>query len=137
MNRDPYDPSNYERRQDLLSDEESLRLRQEQIRFERIRRNSFFTWIINSIYFIVGLIEVLLILRFLLRFFGANTQNEFAQFIYNLSAPLMAPFSTLFVSSKAGGGANIFDVNILIAIIVYSLLGWLAVSLIRVLFARP
>ncbi len=70
-------------------------------------------------------------LRFILRVTGANPDNTFAQFIYNLSAPFVAPFSTLFVSPTADGGANIFDVNLLIAIVVYALLGSLAVWLVQ------
>jgi hypothetical protein len=42
----------------------------------------------------------------------------------------------LFVSPVTGGGANIFDVNVLIAIVVYALLGWLAVWLVRLLQGR-
>ena len=62
---------------------------------------------------------VLLGIRFLLRLFGANTQNEFARLINNLSAPFIAPFSTLFISPTFGGGAYIFDVNIAISVVAY------------------
>ena len=64
------------------------------------------------------------------------TQNTFAQFIYNLSDPFIAPFSTLLISPVAGGGANVFDINVLIAIIVYALLGWLALWLVKFLYGR-
>ncbi|MGM3307772.1 YggT family protein [Anabaena sp. WFMT] len=136
MNKDPHEQSNSERRQELRSEEEAFRLQQEEGRLETGKRSATFAWIINSIYLLVGLLEILLILRFLLRFSGANTQNTFAQFIYNLSAPFIAPFSTLFISPVSGGGANIFDVNALIAIIIYSLLGWLGVWLVRFIYAR-
>jgi uncharacterized protein YggT (Ycf19 family) len=80
------------------------------------------------------MLEILLGLRFALRFFGANPQNEFARLINNLSAPFIAPFSTLFISPTSDGGANIFDVNIIIAIIAYAILSYLAVSLVRFIF---
>jgi hypothetical protein len=54
--------------------------------------------------------------------------------INNLSAPFIAPFSTLFISPTSDGGANIFDVNIIIAIIAYAILSYLAVSLVRFIF---
>jgi uncharacterized protein YggT (Ycf19 family) len=82
------------------------------------------------------MLEILLMIRFFLHFSGANTQNTFAQFIDNLSEPFIAPFSTLLISPVAGGGANIFDVNILVAIIIYALLGWLALWLVRFLYGR-
>ena len=132
----PNDPSNFERQQELRRQQEALQLRQEEQRLELARRATTSSWIINSIYFFVGLLEILLGLRFLLRVLGANTENTFAQVIYNLSDPFVAPFSTLFVSPVTGGGANIFDVNVLIAIVVYALLGWLAVWLVRLLQGR-
>jgi uncharacterized protein YggT (Ycf19 family) len=141
MNKEPYEQTNSERRQELRNDEEAFRLQQEEGRLEgRLeigRRRGIYAWIINGIYFLVGALEILLMLRFLLRFTGANTQNEFTQFIYNLSAPFMAPFSTLFISPTSNSVANIFDVNILIAIVVYSLAGWLAVRLVKFIYARP
>lgn len=132
----PNDPSNFERQQELRRQEEALQLQREEQRLELARRSTASTWIINSIYFLVGLLEILLGLRLLLRVFGANTENTFAQVIYNLSDPFVAPFSTLFISPVSGGGTNIFDVNVLIAIVVYALLGWIAVWVIRLIQGR-
>ncbi|MEI6369408.1 MAG: YggT family protein [Nostocales cyanobacterium ELA608] len=132
MNRHPHERG----RQELRSEEETFRLQQAEGRLESGKRRSTFAWIINSIYLLVGMLEILLLLRFFLHFSGANTQNNFAQFIDNLSEPFIAPFSTLLVSPVAGGGANIFDVNILVAIIIYALLGWLALWLVRFLYGR-
>ncbi len=137
MNKEPYEQSNSERRQELRNEEEAFLLQQQEGRLEIVRRRGIYAWIINGIYFLVGALEILLMLRFLLRITGANPQNEFTQFIYNLSAPFMAPFSTLFISPTSNNATNIFDVNIIIAIIVYSLAGWLAVRLVKFIYARP
>ncbi|PZV12873.1 MAG: hypothetical protein DCF20_16985 [Pseudanabaena sp.] len=126
--------TNWEFQQDMLQDEEAFRLRQEENRLGNARRSNTYIWVVNSIYWVVGMLEILLGLRFALRFFGANPQNEFARMINNLSAPFIAPFSTLFISPTSDGGANIFDVNILIAITVYALLSYLVVSLVRFIF---
>jgi uncharacterized protein YggT (Ycf19 family) len=136
MHPEPREPNNVERRQDLYRQEEALRLRQEEARLERAKQSYAYVWIVNSIYVLVGLLEILLGLRLLLRLTGANPDNSFANFIYNFSEPFMAPFSTLFISPTAGGGANIFDVNLIIAIIVYALLGWLGLWLTRYFFGR-
>jgi uncharacterized protein YggT (Ycf19 family) len=135
MNREPDEQANLERRE-LLREEEAFRLQQEQGRLEDAKRNASFAWIINSISFLVGLLEILLALRFVLRVSGANSQNAFAGFIYNISDPFIAPFSTLFVSPVTGKGANIFDLNVLVAIVVYALLGWLAITLVQFLRGR-
>jgi uncharacterized protein YggT (Ycf19 family) len=136
MTKNPHEESNSQRRQELQSDEESFRLQQAEERLESGKKNAIFYWIINSISRIVTALEFLLALRFLLRFFGANEKNTFAQFIYTLSDPFIAPFSTLFISPVFGGGLNIFDVNILIAIVVYAILGWLIISMFRLFSTR-
>lgn len=136
MSRDPYQADNFERQRSLQHEEESFQLRQEERRLELARRRATLGWITNSIYLLVGLLEILLVLRFFLRLAGANTQNTFAQFIYNLSEPFVAPFSTLFVSPVTAGGASIFDLNVLIAMVVYALLGWLAVWLFKFVQGR-
>ncbi|XHX76819.1 MAG: YggT family protein [Stenomitos frigidus ULC029] len=136
MNREPDEQDNLARRRELQREEEAFQLQQEQGRLEAARKSNTFAWITNSIAFLVGLLEILLVLRFVLRVAGANTGNTFAQFIYNLSDPFIAPFSTLFISPVTGGGANIFDLNVLVAIVVYALLGWLGISLVRFLQGR-
>jgi YggT family protein len=134
MNDNQRDENNIERRKDLQQDEETFRLRQEEARLGTAQRSNIYFWIVNSIYWLGGILEILLVLRFVLRLFGANPQNEFARLINNLSAPFIAPFSTLFISPTSEGGANIFDVNIVIAIIAYALLSYLLVSLVRFIF---
>ena len=134
MSHDRHDDSNIERRQELQHDEEAFRLRQEEKRLRTARLNAPFVWIVNSIYWLLGVLEILLGLRFLLRLFGANTQNEFARLINNLSAPFVAPFSTLFISPTFSGGAYIFDINIAISIVAYMILSYLIISLVKLIF---
>lgn len=132
MSNDQYDENNIERRQNLRHDDEAFRLHHEEKLLETAKRNTTYIGLANSILWLAGMIEILLGIRFFLRLLGANPQNEFAQLINNLSAPFIAPFSTLFPSSNAG--ANILDVNIVIAIVAYALLSTLLVSLIRFIF---
>jgi len=134
MSQNLPDENNLDRQQELQHNEEAFRLRQEENRLETAQRSNTYIWLVNSIYWLSGMLEILLGLRFALRFFGANPQNEFARLINNLSAPFIAPFSTLFISPTSDGGANIFDVNIIIAIIAYAILSYLAVSLVRFIF---
>ena len=134
MSQDESDKTNFERRQELRDDQEGFRLHQEEHRLQEARRSSTLIWLINTIVWLLGMLQTLLIIRFLLRLFGANPQNSFAQLINNLSAPFMAPFSTLFISPTSAGGANIFDINIVMAIVAYALLSYLAVLLVRFIF---
>ena len=137
MNKNQNDEANLERQNKLRHDDEVFRLDQEEKRLESGSRvNIFigFVWIVNSIFWLTGMLEILLLMRFTLRLLGANPQNQFAQLIDNLSAPFIAPFSTLFISPTTNGATNIFDVNIVVAIVAYALLGYLAISLVRLIF---
>lgn len=121
------------RRQALELETETRRLQQANRKARSARSNLTAQRIINGIYFLIGALEVLLLLRFILRVSGANSQNTFASFVLNLSEPFVAPFSTLFISPTAEGARFIFDVNLLIAMLVYGVLGLLAGRLIQVL----
>jgi uncharacterized protein YggT (Ycf19 family) len=134
MSHNPNDETNFERRQELQHDEEAFRLHQEEKRLRTARKSNTFFWMINTIYWLLGILQTLLIIRFFLRLFGANRENQFAQLINDLSAPFVAPFSSLFVSPTTNGATNIFDFNVVIAILAYGLLAYLIVSLLRLIF---
>jgi hypothetical protein len=87
------------------------------------------------IWLVVGFIEVLLSLRFVLKLIGANPEAGFAQLIYGLSAPFMVLFYNLTGNPAAAG--SVIEVTTLIAMLVYALLGWLLVKLVWVLFYKP
>jgi uncharacterized protein YggT (Ycf19 family) len=80
---------------------------------------------------ITGLVLSLLAIRFLLSLFGANQTNAFADFIYSVTAPLMAPFVGLFSYDREIGVAR-FEFEVFIAMAVYALIGWLITRVITV-----
>jgi uncharacterized protein YggT (Ycf19 family) len=78
-------------------------------------------WLARIVYFLGGLIVALLALRFVLALLGANTTNAFAQAVYTLSHPFVAPFFGLF-NYQPQYGASRFEVHTLVAIVVFGLL---------------
>lgn len=90
------------------------------------------------IYFIFGVLEVLLAFRFIFKLLGASTVSGFVDFIYNLSAVFTTPFAGIFNTSVASGveTVSVFEPATLVALIVYALLAWGIVALIRVLSGR-
>lgn len=122
-----------QRRQALELEAEARRLEIADRRARSARTNLTADRLINGVYYLIGALEILLVLRFVLRASGANIENSFAGFIYNLSGPFVAPFSTLFISPTAEGARYIFDLNLLAAMIAYGILGLLAGRLVRVL----
>jgi hypothetical protein len=81
----------------------------------------------QGIYILFGFIEVLLTLRFVLRLLGANAEAGFAQLIYGVTAPLVAPFQGLFGTVQSD--ASVLESASLVALIVYALVAWLIVKL--------
>lgn len=90
------------------------------------------------IYFIFGLLDILLAFRFVFKLFGANPSTGFVDFIYNFSSIFVAPFAGIFNTSLANGNVttSVFEPATLVALIVYAVLAWGIVALIRVISGR-
>ncbi|HAF21274.1 MAG TPA: YggT family protein [Chloroflexi bacterium] len=83
--------------------------------------------------FIVGIVDVLIAARFLGKLFGASVQSAFVNFIYQTSAPIVAPFTGIF--GDTGTKTNTFETASLVALVVYAVIGWGLVVLIRIVTA--
>lgn len=85
------------------------------------------------VWFIVGVINTLIALRFALLLLGANRGAEFTEFVYTLSAPFVAPFVNIF--GQPAYGRSVFEISSLLAILVYTLIG---IGIVKALtLARP
>ena len=80
------------------------------------------------VYWVFGLIEGLIAIRFVLKALGANPSAGFAQFIYGVTAPLVAPFLGLFGNPSSQG--SVLELTSIVALIVYALLAWLLGKLV-------
>ena len=78
---------------------------------------------------ILGIVEAVLALRFILRLIAANPSAGFTDFIYTAASPLMAPFNNVVRNVRADASGGVFDWNTLIAMVVYWLLAWAIVRL--------
>lgn len=88
----------------------------------------------HTIYFILGVIEVLIGFRFVFKLLGANTGNDFVAFLYSVSGILTAPFSGIFDAFISQGLAarSVLEPASIIAMIVYAVAAWGLVSLFRI-----
>lgn len=92
------------------------------------------TTVSNIVWYVVGLIEILLVFRFVLKLLGANPTSGFVDFIYGLTGILTAPFDRIFsVATPEAGDVvqSVFEPSILVAAVVYALLGWGVVKLLN------
>lgn len=82
------------------------------------------------LYTLLGILEILLGLRFVLKFIGANPDAAFSAFIYGITNIFVAPFNALLGTPKVGG--SIIEVNTLIAMAVYALIVWIIARLMAI-----
>ncbi|OGJ37722.1 MAG: hypothetical protein A2383_02340 [Candidatus Pacebacteria bacterium RIFOXYB1_FULL_39_46] len=69
------------------------------------------------IWYILGLIEVVLGFRVLFKLLGANASSGFTNFIYAISYPFAQPFAGILGTTKSSG--IVLEWSTLIAMIVY------------------
>lgn len=92
--------------------------------------------ITRIVWTILGLVEILLGLRFVLMLIAANPESGFGALIYSISGVLTAPFAGL-VTTPVSSGGNVLEVTTLIAMAVYALLFWIIVRVIAIAADRP
>lgn len=81
------------------------------------------------IWYLLDILEVLLLFRFLLKLFGANQSAGFTNFIYTFSYPFAAPFLNVFRMTRVEGA--VFEWTTLLAMLVY----WvIALGIVRLFF---
>jgi uncharacterized membrane protein len=87
------------------------------------------------IWTILGILEILLALRFVLKLIAANPNSGFAVFMYGITGVFIAPFTGLVTTWSSG--ETILEVTTLIAMAVYALFFWVVVRVIRIAADRP
>jgi hypothetical protein len=85
----------------------------------------------NVVWFVAGVILILLAFRFVLSLLGANTTNGFANFIYTTSHPFVTPFFNLFSYNSIRYGVSRFEIYTLVAMAVYAAIAWGLTALIN------
>ena len=83
---------------------------------------------------VVGVIEFLLSIRFIFKFFVVNSSTPFVAWLYSTSAGLVSPFARILPDLKLGG--FVIDFSTLIALIVYILIGYLILQIFSYISPR-
>lgn len=74
------------------------------------------------VWYILGLLEVLLVFRVMLKTLGANSSAGFTSLIYSLTTPLITPFNGILGASVTGNST--IEWSAIIAAIVYLSIAW-------------
>lgn len=75
------------------------------------------------VWFIAGVLLSLLALRFVFALLGANANNGFANFIYSVTYPFVAPFFGL-IGYDFTAGVSRFEAFTLVAMAIYALIAY-------------
>jgi len=91
-------------------------------------------WISRIVWFLAGLLDVLLAIRFVLLLVGADAAVGFAKFIYGVTEPFVGPFLGLFgqhVTYPGAAQTGVVEFEALVAIVVWTLVAWIIVKVIQ------
>ncbi|WP_291299889.1 YggT family protein [Desulfosporosinus sp. BICA1-9] len=86
------------------------------------------------VYYILGVLQVLLAFRLIFKLLGANPQSPFVSFIYSVSQAFLIPFNGIFRSAVTKGieAQSVLEPTTIIAMIVYAIIAWGIVKLIEI-----
>lgn len=77
------------------------------------------------IYYILGILEVLLAFRLVFKLLGANPESGFVSFLYSVTKVFLAPFKAIFEPAASPGIENgVLEPSTLIAMLVYAVVAW-------------
>ncbi len=86
------------------------------------------------IYFLFGILEVLLVFRLIFKLMGASNSSAFVGLIYSITGIFILPFEGIFRRGFTQGleTTSVLEPSTLVAIIVYAVLAWGIVKLVRI-----
>jgi hypothetical protein len=87
------------------------------------------------VYYILGVIEVLLAFRLIFKLLGANPASGFVSGIYTLSNIFLSPFAGIFRTASTRGveTQSVLEPATIVAMIVYAVIAWGIVKLIEII----
>jgi hypothetical protein len=87
----------------------------------------------NAIYYVLGVIEVMLAFRLVFKLLGASTTSPFVNFLYYVTKPFIMAFAGIFetLSEKVTATQFVLEPATIIAMIVYAVIARGLVSLVK------
>ncbi len=87
---------------------------------------------VNLLNIFFAAVETVLGLRFVLRLFGANANNGFVNWIYEMSGVLLEPFRGIF-PTRVFENQFVFEFNTLFAMLMFAIVGMILIWLMAAL----
>lgn len=89
---------------------------------------------VQFVYLVFGVICGLLIIRLVLKLLGANPHAGFATWTYNVTDVFLGPFRNLLPA--IGTEQSVLEMSVVIAVLVYALIGFALGRLVAIIFFR-
>jgi uncharacterized protein YggT (Ycf19 family) len=89
---------------------------------------------VQLVYLVFGVIDGLLVIRLVLKLLGANPHAAFSNWIYNVTAFFLGPFHNLLPT--IGNEQSQLEMSVVVAILVYALIGWALGRFIAIVFYK-
>jgi uncharacterized protein YggT (Ycf19 family) len=100
------------------------------------REQRIFTFKATQLVWLVfGILEVMILLRIMLKALAANAASPIAKFIYGFTDLFLSPFKGLTGTPATGG--MVLEISSLIVVVVYALIAYALAKIIWVIFYRP
>ena len=90
---------------------------------------------VQLIYLVFGVIDGLLLIRMMLKLLGANPHAGFSNWLYNVTDVFLAPFRNLLPT--IGNEQSQLEMSVVVAILVYALIGWAVARLFATNTSTP
>lgn len=98
-------------------------------------KGAYYPATFNELYYwIFGVVELLIFIRFTFKLLGANPEAGIVDWIYSLTMLLMLPFELVFMPSVAEG--VIFEWSALVAMVFYAIFFWLGWKLFKIFYPK-
>jgi len=92
-------------------------------------------FLLSLVNIVLSIVELLIGLRIILKFFGASQGAPFVQWIYETTDPLLLPYLGMFPSPKLTGGF-VIEFSAVFGFILYALIGSLITEFVETLDYR-
>jgi YggT family protein len=119
-----------------LQPQQDLNLHEQERGIAAANQNSATARVVKIVYFLFGTLELLLLVRVILRLIGANAENGFASLITSLTAPFVTLFANL-VEDPVLSATSTLEITTIVAMIAYAIAAWFAGRMIWLLLSRP
>jgi len=120
----------------MAEQNQRLNLEENKRSIDAANQNSAIARVVNIVYYLFGIVEVVLVIRVLLHLVAANSGNAFANIIDTISYPFVMLFSTL-VQNPILGTTSVLEITTIIAMVVWAIVAWLIARLIWLVLSRP